>query len=173
MRKWLAVISTTGAMAAVSLAVSLLLPVGLASGQDAITPEAEKTTPLVSVVEEAATETADGHTNGDIHDHPEGTDHHMAEGPATTPTALPTTAPQKPTTTPTATATRTTTTRTTTMTTAMMTLTPTVTTMSTVMTTATTALPDPPQPANVGVTREGHCRCRWRTRFDRGMRDQH
>ncbi|WP_419851255.1 hypothetical protein [Candidatus Poriferisocius sp.] len=37
-RKWLAIIAATGVMAAVSLAVALLLPVGLASGQDAGTP---------------------------------------------------------------------------------------------------------------------------------------
>lgn len=82
LRKWLAVISATGVMAAISLAVSLLLPVGLASGQDAVTPVAQKKTPLAPVVEETATETADDHTNGQIHDHPEGTEHHTAEGPA-------------------------------------------------------------------------------------------
>lgn len=82
LRKWLAVISATGAMAAIALAVSLLLPVGLASGQDAVTPVAQKTTPSAPVVEEAAAETADDHTDGQIHDHPEGTDHHTAEGPA-------------------------------------------------------------------------------------------
>ncbi|MCY3577904.1 MAG: hypothetical protein OXH53_11370 [bacterium] len=82
LRKWLAVISATGAMAAISLAVSLLLPVGLASGQDTVTPVAQKTTSLAPVVEETATETADDHTNGQIHDHPEGTEHHTAEGPA-------------------------------------------------------------------------------------------
>ena len=82
LRKWLAVVSATGAMAAISLAVSLLLPVGLASGQDAVTPVVEKTPPLAPVVEEAAVETADDHTDGEIHNHPEGTDHHTAEGPA-------------------------------------------------------------------------------------------
>lgn len=82
LRKWLAVISATGVMAAVSLAVSLLLPVGLASGQDTVTPVVEKTTPLDLVVEEAATETADDHTDGQIHDHPEGTEHHTAVGAA-------------------------------------------------------------------------------------------
>ena len=80
LRKWLAVISATGAMAAISLAVSLLLPVGLASGQDAVTPVVEKKAPLAPVVEETATETTDDHTNGQIHDHPEGTEHHTAEG---------------------------------------------------------------------------------------------
>ena len=82
LRKWIAVISATGAVAAISLAVSLLLPVGMASGQDAVTPVIEKSTPLAPVVEEAATETADDHTDGQIHNHPEGTEHHTAEGPA-------------------------------------------------------------------------------------------
>ena len=43
LRKWLAVISATGIMAAVSLAVAMLLPTSLASAQDAGTPVVQVT----------------------------------------------------------------------------------------------------------------------------------